>query len=111
MMMTRRCCSQCSMLLAWPSSLFLLVSSPVVVAVGDQGCWVWPIISMQESYRTVLYEEVVEMLKSEATTEPSTLLSQSHRLVGEGLHTACLLSLFHSYWMHANMGLLLHLPK
>lgn len=59
----------------------------------------------------VLYEAVLEKLSSSGKDDPSPLLQHVHRLVGKDCQTGCLVSLFHSYLMHSNIGLLLNLPQ
>ena len=58
----------------------------------------------------MLYEEVLEVLvRAEAESTPPS--SSWHTVVGGASQVGCLLSLLHSFWFHANMGLLLHLPR
>ena len=59
----------------------------------------------------VLYEAVLDTLNTRGKDDPSSLLENVHRLVGKDCQTGCLISLLHSYLMHSNIGLLLHLPQ
>lgn len=58
-----------------------------------------------------LYEAILETLGSRGGDDPRPFLEHVHQLVGQECRAGCLLSLFHSYLMHSNMGLLLHLPQ
>lgn len=66
---------------------------------------------LQECYGLVLYEAVVEALMAGSTEDPAQLLQQVHQLVGGQCKSGSLISLLHSYLMHSNIGLLLHLPQ
>jgi len=61
-------------------------------------------------FHAVLYKEVLDLL-ARAEAEPVPPSTSWHTVVGGASQVGCLLSLLHSFWLHANMGLLLHLPR
>lgn len=112
-MSCRAASSEEKTVLSWINALGLIfVSLPVsFLSFVTYMVTFIPLLMLQECYGMVLYEAVVETLNRRGKDDPSPFLEHVHRLVGKECQTSCLISLLHSYLMHSNIGLLLHLPQ
>ena len=85
-----------------------------MVHVGHQDCL---FVFLQDSYWTVLHDEIIEVISSRQLSEPSSNayrfqmfnFTTSHQVVGEQ-HCSYVLALCHAVWQHASIGQLSVLP-